>query len=259
MAERLSSRREKTGIDRSTLHLCGVILLALGMLSRGVLQNRLLGVTTGSSQQLLEILDMSGGMTAAAVALALEALESCAVPIFATLLLDGFLRTGSFRKYLLRVLAVAAVSEVPYNLLISGKLWDVSSRNPVFASVLVLIMLYLYHTYEERTFRNGSIKLFVTVAALLWAVIFRVQYGVSLLVVVCVLWTFRDRKALKNFLGAAAAICCCIGNPLYMFSPFGFLIAHGYNGEQGNPNRMLRYALYPLLLVLVYAVGLLLF
>lgn len=259
MAERLSARREKTGIDRNTLRLLGIILLALGMLSRGVLQNRLLGVSSGSSQQLLEILNMSGGMAAAAVALALEALESCAVPIFATLLLEGFQKTGSFRKYLLRVLAVAAVSEIPYNLVVSGKLWDVSSRNPVFASVLVLVMLFLYRNYEERTFRNGIIKLFVTAAALLWAVIFRVQYGVSLIVVVCVLWTFRERKALKNFLGASAAICCCIGNPLYMFSPFGFLLVHAYNGEEGISNRPMQYALYPLLLVLVYVVGLLMF
>lgn len=258
MGERLSYRQESTGMNRNTLRLWGLIFLALGMMSRGILQTRVLGVGAGS-EQLLKVLDLSGGMTAAAVALALEALESCAVPIFAVLLIDGFQKTHSFRNYLLRLLALAAVSEIPYNFAASGKIWDSMSRNPVFSLVLCLIALYLYRYYAGTGIKGLTIKTAVFAAAILWAVIFRVQYGVSMLVVVTTLWAFRQRRTLRNFLGAAAAICCCVGNPLYMFSPFGFLLAHHYNGEEGMSVKQLHYALYPVMLVLIGVAGTLLF
>lgn len=258
MGETLSYRREPTGTSRSTLRIWGLIFLAFGAMSRGILQTRVLGVGAGS-EQLLSTLDISGGMTAAAVALALEALESCAVPIFAVLLIDGFENTSSFRNYLLRMLAVAAVSEIPYNIAINDLFWDPSSRNPVFAMVLCLIALRFYRQYAGSGIQKAAVKTLVFAAALLWAVIFRVQYGVSMLVVVTALWAFRERKTLRNFIGAAAAICCCLGNPLYMFSPFGFLLAHHYNGEEGRTMGKLHYGLYPLMLILVGLVGGLLF
>lgn len=259
MGERLADKHEKTGMNRNTLRLWGIILAALGLLSRGILQTRVLGVGASSGQQLLEVLEMSGGMAAAAVALVLEALESCAVPIFAVLLIEGFEKTHSFHKYFLRILAVAAVSEIPYNFAVSGHFWDTSSRNPVFAMVLALAMLYLFRYYQGMTVKAVLIKVAVAAAAILWALMFRVKFGISLLLIVAVLWAFRSRRTMRYLLAAAAAICCCVGNPLYMFSPFGFLLVHYYNGEEGISNRPLQYAMYPLLLVLVGAAGFLLF
>lgn len=259
MGERLSDKREKTGMNRNTLRLWGIILCALGLLSRGILQTRVLGVGANSGQQLLEVLELSGGMAAAAVALVLEAMESCAVPIFAVLLVEGFEKTRSFRKYFLRMLGVALVSEIPYNFAIGGVLWDTSSRNPVFGMVLALVMLYLFRYYGGVTVKAVGIKVAVALAAGLWAVMFRVKFGISLLLIVAVLWAFRGRRTMRYLLAAAAAICCCVGNPLYMFSPFGFLLAHFYNGEEGFSVRRVQYALYPLLLILIGAAGFLLF
>lgn len=258
MAKLLSPKKETYGMSRSTLRLFGLVFLALGAMSRGILQTRVLGVGAGTAR-LLEVLELSGGMTAAAAALALEALESCAVPIFAVLLVDGFEKTGSFRNYLLRLLALAAISEVPYNFAISKKLWDPLSRNPVFSLALCLVALYLYRSYGGLSFKNILIKAAVFAASLFWAAALRVQYGIIMLLVVTTLWAFRERSALRNLLGAAAAICCCVGRPLYMFSPFGFLLAHFYNGQEGVSVKRLHYALYPLMLLLIGIVGTLLF
>lgn len=259
MGERLADRREKGGMNRNTLRMLGILLLALGLFGRGILQNRVLGMQSGGTGQLLELLDQSGGMAAATVALVLEAVESCAVPIFAVLTVDGFQRTGSFRKYLLRVLAMAAVSEIPYNFALTGRLWDTASRNPAFGLVLALAMLYLFQNYEGTSAKNVAIKIAVGGAALLWAVLFQVKFGVMMLLVVGVLWIFRRRHTLSYLMAAAAAISCCVGNPLYMFAPFGFLLVHFYNGEEGNTNRVMQYGVYPLLLVLVGLAGVLLF
>lgn len=261
MAERLSIRREEepTGIDRNKLRLWGLVIIALGVLSRGILQNRVLGVNSGGSEQLLEVLSMSGGMTAAAVALALQAVESCAVPVFALLLTDGFRRTGSVKRYFLRVAGTAVLSEIPYNFAMSGRLLDMSSRNPMFGLVLSMAALYFYRQYAENSFQNVLVKAFVCMAAVLWALILRVQYGASMVLIVSTLWFLWDRKVLKLLMASAVAICCCIGDPLFMFAPFGFLLTHFYNGEEGLSIRWLQYLMYPILLLLIGAVGVLLF
>ena len=48
MEERLSPQRS-TGIDRNTLRLIGLVIAALGILGRGILQNRVLGASSGTN------------------------------------------------------------------------------------------------------------------------------------------------------------------------------------------------------------------
>lgn len=248
-------RKTKYGLDRNLMTLIGLLLLALGAMGRGIIQTRFLGMGSVNSDQLLEILSASGGMQAAAAALVFEGLESCAAPIFAVLLVDGFRKSSDPQKYILRVLGVAILSEIPYNYVFSGKFLDMTSRNPVWAMVLGLLMLYLFNQYRGRQFSRCLIKLAVAAAAILWTLLFRVQFGPIMLLLVMVLWIMRDRPTLRLCLGAAVAVCCCVMNPLYMFSPFGFLIAHFYNEKKGFFIRPVQYLMYPLMLVLVGLAG----
>lgn len=259
MAQRLDNHRlESVGITRRALRLCGVILCVLGALGKGVLQNRVLGVNAGTAADLLQVLNMEGGMSAAAVALILEAVSSFAVPIFAVLITDGFLQTRSLKHYFLRVLGVAVVSEIPYHLALTASLWG-DTRNPVFSLVLALAMLFLFRTYCGLSAKNILIKALVFCAAILWSLMLRVEQGVPMLLIVTTLWALWNRPALRYLLAAAVAICCCVGNPLFMFSPFGFLIAGLYKGEEGFSLRPVRYGLYPFLLLMVALLGWMMF
>lgn len=254
MEERLPMRRTP-GISRSTMRLWGMIIVAIGALGRGVLQTRLLGIGSNTGSQLMELLNMPGAMSAATAALVMEALETTAVPIFAALTMDGYEQTGNAWKYLLRVLAVAVVSELPYHFAMDGSPFAFSSRNPVFGVVLALAMLYLYGQFEGRDVKKRLIRCAVFAAALLWAGMLRVQYGMSMVILVEVLWLFRERKTLRYFLAAAAALCCSVGSPLFMMAPLGFLLVHFYNGEEGNSHRLIQYGLYPVLMLLVGVAG----
>ena len=259
MAGRLTEKRESFGLKRSTLRIIGMSFAALGLLSRGLLQTRVLGVGVSAGEELLKTLELSGGMAAATTALVLEGLETCAVPVFAALLLEGFANTTSFRNYFLRVAGLAVVCELPYNFAVSGKLIEGSSRNPVFGLALALVMLYFFRYSEKTGTKSILLKLAVFAATFLWTVLFRVKFGVMMIVIVAILWLLRRRHTLSYLAATAGTVCCCIGNPLYMFAPFGFLVVHFYNGEQGRENQVLQYAIYPLLLILTGAVGKLLF
>lgn len=249
MEERLSPRRER-GLNRNTLQIIGLVLMSLGMMGQAILQNRLLA----SGASLEETLSAStDAMNAAATSLILQAFTTMAVPIFAVLTLDGFQHTSSVKKYLLRLLGLALVSELPYHLARTGKLWEYAPRNPVFGLVIAVSMLYLLRSYPGGDFKGIAVKILALIAGCLWCYVFQVEYGVNLVLIVYVLWIFRERHTMAYLAGSAIAVMFIGTNPLFVFAPFGFVFAHFYNGTQRLTPRLLRYALYPLSLLLIAA------
>ena len=143
MEERLSPYRP-SGLNRNSLRLIGLVIAALGILGRGILQNRVLGQASGTDlSQLLEA--SPEAMNAATAAIVLWAIEGAAVPIFAVLTVSGFSHTSSVKNYLLRLLLLALVSQVPYHLALTGVPFRLFPLNPVFGLALVVaspIMLF---------------------------------------------------------------------------------------------------------------------
>lgn len=258
MEARLSPQRP-SGIDRNKLRLLGLIIAAFGMLGKGILQNRVLGMAEGAD--LMALLEASpDAMNAATAAIILWVIEGTAVPIFTLLTVDGFQRTSSVKNYLLRLVLLALVSEVPYHFALTGRLIDPSPRNPVFGLVLVVAMLYLLRYYDGRTVKDFFIRALVLLCGCLWAGISQVEYGVAMVCMAFFLYLFRQRHTMALFSATAAALVCTLGSPLFLFAPFGFLLAHFYNGEEGRTApRLLEYALYPVVLLLIGLAGLLLF
>lgn len=66
-----------------------------------------------------------------------------AMPIFAFQIAIGFKHTRSKGKYLLRILALAIISEVPFNLMLHFSNYSTNSLNICFTFTLALITLYL--------------------------------------------------------------------------------------------------------------------
>lgn len=253
--ERLGDTKPR-GLHTGGLRTWGMLFLAAGIVSRGLLQNRILGLTGMTGQQMLEVMSAAdGSMAVATVALVLQALETCAVPIFACLLVEGFLHTGSWLRYLLRVAGAAALSEIPYNLAMGGKVLELSTRNPVFALVLGLFLLYFWQRYAEKTGANLLVKLCVTAAAVVWVGMLRIDHGIPVLVLVGVFWILRNKPLMRILAGSVAAMACSAVSPFYLLSAMGLLPVHLYNGEPGEGNRVVNYLAYPVLLTAVWLIG----
>lgn len=249
--ERLARRDEKKeGMSRSALRLWGLMFALLGILGRAVIQNALLDMRNITNDQLLEaMLGSSQVMTYATLALVMQAMEACAVPIFAFLLVDGVQRTGSLDKYLLRVVLLAAACEIPYNLAMSGALLDTSSRNPVLGLAFGIAMLYLYKVYGGDSFGKKMLRIVITAAAILWPMILQVQDGAFCVIMVLVLWLCRNKNQYRTFVGCAAAACCSLMSVYYLAAPMGFMAIHFYRGEKGDENKLVNYLAYPALLI----------
>lgn len=253
--ERLD-RRTKTGFSSNVLRTWGMVFVAAGLAGRCVIQNQLLNMANTSNQQLLEAMQNSEKfMILATVAIALQAVETCAAPVFCFLLTEGFQKTKNLKKYFLRVLGIAFLSEIAYNFAFTGKLLDMSSRNPVFSMVLCLVVLYFYRRYQGKGLAGFAIKTAVTVAAVLWAGMLRIDSGVPCLILTIVLWACHKRPVYRTFAGCVAAVMCSALSPFYLASPMGFLAVHGYNGDKGADNKIVNYLAYPALLFVAGAVA----
>lgn len=248
-----------SGISGSGLRAWGMVFLALGIFGQGILQRRILGVGQVTGSELLTIMNSSStAMGIASLALVLQALETCAAPIFAFLLTEGVTHTSDMKRYALRMLGLALVTEIPYNLAISGKVLASGSVNPVFSLLLCLIMLWFYKWYGEKGGKNTIIKAIVTIAAVLWAQMLHISYGASMVILTAVLWFMRRWPTYKGFAGAAAAVACMVISPFFLAAPMGFLAVHMYNGEPGDLSRPRKYLTYPAILLVVGLAGLLL-
>ena len=248
-------RTEKRGLRKHQLLFWGMMFVLAGLFSFSFIQNRVLQTGAITTQQLLEIISSSqSAMAAATAALVMQALETCAIPIFAFLLVEGFVKGKSRIKMAFALLLTAAVSEIPYNLCMSGKLLDMSSRNPVIALVLGVAVMYFFRRYSEKSMKDVLIKGVVCISSLLWAVMLNVTHGVALLVMIMTFWALRNKQSLRTLVGAVVSSACMVISPFYIVSAMGILPVHLYREEdpeeqEGNP--VVMYATYPVLLLTV--------
>ena len=247
--ERLRHNRND-GITTNGLRVWGFFFVMAGILGRGILQNQMLNMPNITNQQLLEAMEGSlSVMMMATASIVLQAIETCAAPVFCVLLVEGFQKTRSFQNYFLRVLGLALVSEIPFNLAFSGRWLDMGSRNPVFAMVLCLVLLYFYRRYCRKQFGDIAIKVVVTLAAMAWAIMLRVDAGACCVLLTAALWLCRNKPAFRTFTGCMAAALCSVLSLFYLAAPMGFLAVHFYNGEKGESSPLVNYLAYPALLL----------
>ena len=253
--ERLTYRR-KSGINGNALRAWALLFLAIGVVGRGVIQHQILGIGRVTMTELLETMNTSAdAMILATVSLIFQALETCAVPIFALFVVEGVKHTKDFKAYVLRIAVLALICEIPHNLAFGSKLFLTSGRNPVFGVLLSLIMLYFYRHYAGWQLKNVLIKIVVCAAAVIWSEMLKIEFGAGMVLIVTTLWAFRAKVLYRNLAGAVATILCTVFSPFYFAAPMGFLAVFFYNEEKGTTSRLMNYGAYPVMLIVAAAAG----
>ena len=80
----------------------------------------------------------------------LTCLGRLAFPIFAFLLAEGFFHTHNLRRYLLRLLLGAVLSEIPFNLMYSGSVFYPFHQNVLWTFLLSLLLMALMDRVRQR-------------------------------------------------------------------------------------------------------------
>ena len=246
--ERLGNTRP-SGLHTGNLRAWGMLFVVAGVVSRSILQNKMLGVGLRSMQELSELMEVSDtAMILATIALVLQAMETVAVPIFVFLLFEGFQHTSDWKKYLGRLVGLAVLTEIPYDLAMNGKVLEFSSQNPVIGLVLCMVLLYLF---DKRFAGRKLIGVAMALLGVLWAVMLKIDHGVPMVLMICVIYLFRNKRMFMGFSGVAVAAMCMAISPFYIVAPMGFLAIHFYNGEEGKSSRIVNYLFYPVILLAI--------
>lgn len=234
----------------TALRVFGALFLMSGLMG-GLMQHHLLGTGTLTGEQLLEVMvNDTAAASAVAMSLVFYCLEACAVPIYSFLLVQGATHTSGYGKYMARVLGLAVVCQLPYNLVTSGSLLVMESLNPVFALFMSMVMLYFFRRFPEKKMGHILIKLVAVVGTFLWSNMLGVSHGALCVLLTAVLWALRGKDNLQTWAGMILCFAACIFSLFYIAAPIAFLILHFYEGEQGNSSRIINYGAYPVLLVI---------
>ena len=192
----------------------------------------------------------------------LRSVGRMAFPIYVFLLTEGFCHTRNRRRYALRLGVFALISEIPFDLLVYGKIWDTHSQNVFFTLFLSVLML----TAVEWIGRNTDAALAqyrqmaVIVGAALLAWLLRTDYDAAGIMLVAVLFWFRltpDTACLAGFVLMAAAEF----RPVYIPGlAVSFFLIRCYNGTRGIwKGKWFFYLVYPVHLLVLYGISRLVF
>ena len=165
---RIGNHKPK-GLSRQNIRIWGSLFLIAGAVGQGIIMNVLLGMQGKGSAEIIDSLEASqNNLTLGIIALLLQMAYACAIPIFTFLLVDGFSRTSSVKNYILRMAGLAVLTEIPYNLAMSGMWFDFNSRNPMVAMVLGMVMMYIYRYYAGKKIKNILIRVMVFALSIIW-------------------------------------------------------------------------------------------
>lgn len=252
-----NNHTKPSGITQNGLRLWGFVFLTLGVFSQCIIQNGWIGANSITNEELFAAMEQNSSlMYIVPLSLVGQAFGTCAVPIFSLMLVEGFMHTSDLKNYFLRVLGLAVLSEIPYNLAMEGKWFALESRNPVFGLILAMVVLYMFQKYSGKGWKNFAIKAVMLVAAIVWAAMLHVEWGEGTVLITAALWACRNKTTFRTIVGISTAALCTLFSMYYIAAPMGFLAIHAYNGQRGDQNRAVNYLAYPVILLAMGLSGL---
>ena len=199
-----------------------------------------------------------------------------AFPIFAFMAVEGYFHTRSFKKYILRMLLFAVLSEIPFDLMYGGTWFYPVHQNVLWTFLLGLLGVWLMEQVRKKgkTWMYLLVCVLVVPAGLVLGTLCMVDYyGVGVLTVF--VFYFLHGRKWWCFLGQLAALYWLnvelLGGLMYPVQLFGMefeLCQQGlallalipiwlYRGSQGyhsKPFQYLCYAFYPVHILLLVVV-----
>ena len=190
----------------------------------------------------------------------MRAVGRMAMPIFAFCMAEGFAHTSSRWRYIRRMALFALISEIPFDLVTSGKVMDLGHQNIMFTFLLASLSLMLFEKIcgGERSKKKRVIAAVVLLLSLVLALLLRLDYHILAVGLVYIFYLMR-RKPLAVRNAAGMAYYVVLRNMgIYWFGLLGFLPIFLYNGKKGRGLKWLFYVFYPGHLLLIYLIRILL-
>lgn len=175
-----------------------------------------------------------------------------AFPIYAFLIVEGFIHTRDVKKYGIRLLIFAIVSEIPFDYAFFGGInW--THQNIFFTLFVGIIVLYFLEKQKEKSYSD---KYLIVIGLGLVSSLLMFDYGVIGIIYISAFYLTREFDRNKRFAIIAAVMFgtnLLMSNFLQQFSILSLAMLYFYNGKLGPKNSLVQtlfYLSYPLHLII---------
>lgn len=184
-----------------------------------------------------------------------------AFPIFAFQIVQGYIHTSNFKKYLLRLFIFACISQIPFMLFLST-FSDNYYLNIFFTLLLGTIALYGYNKIKNKYLKICFVTLIIVISHLI-----HVDYGAYGVIVIFLFYIFNTKFNNRLFMCLSFSIITLfkylpniINYPsssiIYLncilFTCISLIPICLYNGQQGPKIKYLFYVFYPVHLLILW-------
>ena len=170
--------------------------------------------------------------------------------LFAFMAVEGYLRTRSLKNYLLRLLMLAVISEIPFDLLVSDSVFYPVHQNVIWTIVLGLCCIWAFENIAAD--RQRLLSAVVIIASLGAAIIANVDYSSAGVLTLFAFYAFRGstvRCRLLQLLSLGFINLVLLGGveltfPYQALAVLSLPIIWLYDGSQGPHNGFIKAANY---------------
>lgn len=172
-----------------------------------------------------------------------------AFPLFAFFLVEGFFKTGNRKKYLASLLIFGIISEIPFDMALSGVFFEPNSNNIMFTLALMLITIWTIDILKEKM-QNMSkytwypVSFVIVGIMCIISMVTGLDYEYHAIMIGYLFYIFYNKRVFAIFLGYLAIF-------KEVWSLLGFSLILTYNGKRGKQNKLFNYCFYPVHLLIL--------
>ena len=172
-----------------------------------------------------------------------DILGRIAFPLFAFFLVEGFFKTGNRKKYLASLLIFGIISEIPFDMALSGVFFEPNSNNIMFTLALMLITIWTIDILKEKM-QNMSkytwypVSFVIVGIMCIISMVTGLDYEYHAIMIGYLFYIFYNKRVFAIFLGYLAIF-------KEVWSLLGFSLILTYNGKRGKQNKLFNYCFYP--------------
>ena len=180
-----------------------------------------------------------------------------AFPIFAFQSVQGYAHSKNIKKYLLRILIFALISQIPYHFY-----FKINAPNVLFTLFLGLLCIHIYEILKN----NKAIAFTLIIGIMALSESIDTDYGFYGISIMLIFHIFKNKKILMTFNFIIMTLVFFIFTYkiynlqttaiiLFVCTLFGIIPCLLYNGKQGPKAKYLFYFFYPVHILLLLLVS----
>lgn len=196
-----------------------------------------------------------------------------AFPIFAFQIVEGFVHTSNLKKYILRLLVFAVITEIPFNLFCSSSWFYPYHQNVLFTLLLGLLAIVVIDKARNTEDKKSKSSVLWLLLIGIVSVVGFTDYGFLGVLTVVMFYLVRGYKftrllqligmvIIHVFLFEGQVLIFDVLNhtiefPVQGFAVFALIPIWLYNGKKGCSSKIMQYsfyAFYPVHMLVLYLI-----